>query len=71
MPINVLDVVVPNNSDIDIVRLFVHFTGNASEGVQQVYFGGVGPVIMAGANINEINFTKMPTNIALGNLVWI
>lgn len=65
MPIGVLDVIISAdiNIKINIANLCVHFTGNASGGVQRVIFGGINAImVMASANINELIFAKIPKN---------
>jgi hypothetical protein len=57
-----MHVIIPSELNIDIVNIYVHFTGNASGGEQKVLFGGVSAMVMAGANINEMIFAKIPTH---------
>lgn len=53
MPVEVMDVVYAAEADISLAKINVHFTGNADGGIQQVEFGGVNGIVMAGPNIIE------------------
>lgn len=57
-PVEVIDVVLAEEVNVNLTRIYVHFTSNANGGVRQVELSGVNVTVMAGANIIELGYRK-------------
>jgi hypothetical protein len=58
IPIEVIDVVIPDGLQINMSNIHVHFTGNAAGGTHKVSFGGINAMVMAGTCIIEVGYQK-------------
>lgn len=62
-PVEVMDVVVAEEADINLKRVYVHFTGNANGGIRKIEFGGVSATVMASASIIELGYRKQTPQV--------
>lgn len=58
-----MDVVIAEEQNINLTKVYVHFTGNANGGMRQVELSGISATVMAGTNIIELGYRKQITQV--------